>query len=51
MQIGAKMEIKDIITILTSIVTIASVVVKLTPSKYDDTVLAKLMALLALNKK
>lgn len=45
------MEIKDIITILTSIVTIASVVVKLTPSKYDDTVLAKLMALLALNKK
>lgn len=45
---------KDLLLILTSIVTIASVIVKLTPSQKDDAILAKIMPWLekiALNKK
>jgi len=44
------MEIKDIMLIVTSVVTIASIIVKLTPSKYDDAVIAKIITFLALNK-
>lgn len=46
--------LKDLILILTSIVTIASVIVKLTPSQKDDAILAKIMPWIekiALNKK
>ena len=45
---------KDLLLILTSIVTIASVIVKLTPTLKDDAILAKIMPWLekiALNKK
>lgn len=45
---------KDLLLILTSIVTIASVIVKLTPTQKDDAILAKIMPWLekiALNKK
>jgi len=49
-----KGHLQDIILIVTSTVTIASVVVKLTPSQSDDAFLAKIMPFiekLALNKK
>ena len=45
---------KDLLLILTSIVTIASVIVKLTPTDKDDAILAKIMPWIekiALNKK
>lgn len=45
---------KDLLLILTSTVTIASVIVKLTPTQKDDAILAKIMPWLekiALNKK
>jgi hypothetical protein len=45
---------QDFLVILTGIVTVASVIVKLTPTLKDDTILAKVMAVvekLALNKK
>lgn len=45
---------KDLLLIVTSIVTIASVIVKLTPTQKDDAILAKIMPWLeklALNKK
>lgn len=44
----------EIGVILTSIVTAASVIVKLTPTPKDDTILAKIVSvldILALNKK
>lgn len=45
------METKDILLIVTSIVTIASVIVKLTPTKLDDNIVSKILEFLALNKK
>lgn len=45
---------KDLLLVLTSMVTIASVIVKLTPTQKDDAILAKIMPWLekiALNKK
>jgi hypothetical protein len=41
----------DIVAIVTGLVTVASIIVKLTPNKYDDTVVAKIMQFLSLNKK
>jgi hypothetical protein len=52
--IWVQANLKDLILILTSIVTIASVIVKLTPSQKDDAILAKIMPWIekiALNKK
>jgi hypothetical protein len=49
-----KSHLQDIILIVTSVVTIASVIVKLTPTQADDAVLAKVMPWiekLALNRK
>lgn len=45
---------KDLLLVLTSLVTIASVIVKLTPTQKDDAILAKIMPWIekiALNKK
>lgn len=42
--------IKDIWIIITSLVTIASVIVKLTPTKVDDNFLLKVIKYLSLNK-
>ena len=45
---------KDLILIVTSVVTIASIIVKLTPTPKDDAVLAKILKLfefLSLNKR
>lgn len=41
----------DIIAIVTGVVTVASIIVKLTPNKYDDAVVLKIMQFLSLNKK
>lgn len=48
------LEMQDILLILTSTVTIASIVVKLTPSETDDKVVGailKILKTLSLNKK
>lgn len=45
---------KDLLLVLTSLVTIASVIVKLTPTQKDDALLAKIMPWIekiALNRK
>lgn len=42
---------KDISLVLTSVITIASVIVKLTPNKKDDKILSKILQIIALNKK
>ena len=45
---------KDLILIVTGTVTVASIIVKLTPTQKDDAILAKIMPFiekLALNKK
>ena len=45
---------KDLILIVTGVVTVASIIVKLTPTPKDDALLAKIMPFiekLALNKK
>jgi len=45
---------KDLLLVLTSLVTIASVIVKLTPTQKDDAILAKIMPWIekiALNRK
>lgn len=45
---------KDLLLIVTTIVTLASIIVKLTPTPKDDALLAKIMPFLekiALNKK
>jgi len=41
----------DIVAIVTGIVTVASIIVKLTPSTADDNVVSKIMQFLAMNKK
>lgn len=41
----------DLLLILTGIHTIASVIVKLTPSSKDDHILSKIMQIISLNKK
>ena len=49
-----KDHLQDILLIVTSLVTVASVVVKLTPTPKDDAILAKILPWLekiALNKK
>lgn len=49
-----KANLQDILLIVTSTITIASVIVKLTPTPKDDAILAKIMPFLekiALNKK
>ena len=45
------LELKDYIMIATAVVTVASILVKLTPSTWDDTLVAKVLEFLALNKK
>lgn len=45
------MDASNILIIITSVVTIASVLVKLTPSTLDDNIVAKILQFLALNKK
>lgn len=45
------MQVSDIMLIITSVVTIASIIVKITPNKYDDAVVAKILQFIALNKK
>lgn len=42
--------IKDIWIIVTSVITVASVIVKFTPTKTDDNILLKIIKLLSLNK-
>jgi hypothetical protein len=41
----------DLLLIFTSIVTVASVIAKLTPNKWDDTFVARIVDFLALSKK
>ncbi len=41
----------DIWAIFSGIVTIASIVAKLTPNKWDDNFISKIISLMALNKK
>lgn len=41
----------DLWLIFSSVVTTASLIAVLTPTKWDDTIVAKLTAFLALNKK
>lgn len=41
----------DIMLILTGIISIASVIVKLTPTKKDDNVLDKILKIVSLHKK
>lgn len=43
--------LKDIWVVVTSVITIASVLVKLTPTDKDNTILAKIIEIVALNKK
>ncbi len=46
-----QMHYKDMWLILTTAVTLASLIVKLTPSKLDDKLVMKLMGLMSLAKK
>jgi hypothetical protein len=41
----------DLWMIFSSVVTVASLIAKLTPTTKDDTIVSSLIALLALNKK
>ena len=41
----------DVWTVITSIVTIASIIAKFTPNKWDDSAVARTINFFALNKK
>ena len=40
-----------IVEIFTGVVTLASIIVRMTPSKFDDSVVSKLMQFLSMNRK
>jgi hypothetical protein len=42
---------KDVLEIVAYVIAIASVIVKFTPNKWDDNIIAKFAQFIALNKK